>query len=183
MRLAHSLPALVAIALGCTANAPPPATTTPTALTCNAPSPEAVEGARAITDEELHGRSVGAAAEGKLCASTVYEATRPIPVWRIWQRDREHTMRGRWWSLARPQGTREEFRASAVVCAEWSALNALVRCDIRVGEHFALGPGQSARCEGGAVMSASPALQVYIENDGRANRYLVENCEDLGAWP
>ncbi|MFO0630270.1 MAG: hypothetical protein U0325_32235 [Polyangiales bacterium] len=176
---------LLALAVGCTANAPPPATTTatPAALACNAPSPEAVEGARAIADDALRARAVGAATEGKLCAATVYEATRPIPVWRVWQRDREHTRRGRWWSLARPQGTRDAFRASAVVCAEWSALNALVRCEIRAGERFALGPGQSARCEGGAVLPASPALQVYVENDGRADRFLVENCEDLGAWP
>jgi hypothetical protein len=143
----------------------------------------APEGARPVEDPALLASALGAAGAGKLCAGAVFEAMRPLVVYRVWQRDRPYTELGRWWAFERPEGPREQYRARNAICPEWSALDALSRCELRAGARFVLGPGQSARCEGGATLAASPTNQVYIDNDARAQRVLVERCEPLGAWP
>jgi hypothetical protein len=143
----------------------------------------APEGATAVDDPALLARAIGAEGAGKLCAGAVFEAARPITVYRVWQRDRAYTELGRWWSLERPAGPREAYRARNAVCPEWSALDAWSRCELRVGARFVVGPGQSARCEGGATIPRSATRQVYVDNDTREGRVFVERCENQGVWP
>lgn len=136
-----------------------------------------------MDDPTLLASALGAAGAGKLCAGAVFEATRPLTLYRVWQRDRAYTELGRWWTFERPEGPRDRYRGQNVICPEWSALDAWSRCELRAGARFVLGPGQSARCEGGLTLPVSPTNQVYIDNDARAQRVFVERCEPLGAWP
>ncbi|MEZ4407295.1 MAG: hypothetical protein R3A52_12565 [Polyangiales bacterium] len=101
----------------------------------------------------------------------------------MWHRARPHTEVGRWWSLTRPEGPRERYRADNAVCPEWSDLDVLSRCTLRAGARFVMGPGQSARCADGRELPRSAVNQVYVDNDARAGRVYVEGCEALGAWP
>lgn len=151
--------------------------------TCVGTVDAALSGARAIDDAALLARAVAPAQQGKLCAARVFEATEAITVYRVSQADRANREPGRWWSLRRPTGTREQYRADNVICAEWSALDVLAQCEIRVGARFVVGVGQSVRCADGAVMAQSAVQQVYIDNDAREGRVLVDNCQQLGAWP
>lgn len=171
--------------LGCaTTSAPRPvAPVSAPSSVCVGAVPPAPEGARAVDDPALLARAVGSDGEGKLCAGAVFEAERPITVYRVWQADRAYTELGRWWTLTRPSGTREAFRVRYAVCAEWSALDRVSRCELRAGARFVMGPGQSARCEGGVMLPRSADPQVYIDNDARQQRVLVERCEPVGAFP
>jgi hypothetical protein len=143
----------------------------------------AVSGARAVEDGALLARAVAPAEQGKLCSARVFEATEAITVYRVSQADRANREPGRWWTFRRPEGTREQYRTSYVICAEWSALDTLARCQLRVGARFVVGTGQSVRCQDGSLIAQSAEEQVYIDNDTREGRVLVENCERLGAWP
>lgn len=142
-----------------------------------------LDGARLVEDPALLARAVGRSNEGKLCAARVFEATRSITVYRVSQADRAQREPGRWWSLARPSGTREGYRAANVICADWSALDVLAQCEVRVGARFVVGNGQSVRCTDGTILAQSESIQVYIDNDTREGRVLVERCQSLGAWP
>ncbi len=161
-----------------TARAPAPGP-----IVCVGAMAEPPEGARAVHDPALLESALGADGQGKLCAGAVFEATRPVTVYRVWQRDRAYTELGRWWSLDRPEGSREAYRQRNAICAEWSALDVWSRCELRAGARFVMGPGQSARCEGGAVLPRSETNQVYIDNDARQGRVYVDRCAQLGAWP
>ncbi|MFO0605673.1 MAG: hypothetical protein U0324_21000 [Polyangiales bacterium] len=185
--------ALVPLLLACastTAQGPSPATPATPATSSAEPAAQCVgsvapppAGARPVDDPALLASAIGADGAGKLCAGAVYEATQPITVYRVWQRDRAYTEIGRWWSFERPEGPREAYRERNAICTEWSALDVWSRCEIRAGAHFVVGPGQSARCEGGAVIARSATNQVYIDNDTRQSRVFVEHCEQQGAWP
>ena len=188
----HVARLLLPLALvACTATSAPPTpqtaaspqAATPEAAACVGTVAQAPEGATAVDDPTLLASALGADGAGKLCAGAVYEATRPLTVYRVWQRDRAYTEIGRWWSFERPTGPREAYRERNAICTEWSALDAWSRCEIRVGSRFVIGPGQSARCEGAVVLPRSATNQVYLDNDTRQNRVFVDHCEQQGAWP
>lgn len=153
------------------------------AIACVGSVGAAPDGARVVTDAELLARAVGAPEAGKLCAGAVYEAVRPIALYRVWQRDRAYTERGRWWSLERPMISREQYQRDNAICPEWSALDVLSRCELRAGARFVVGTGQSVRCRDQSVLPASATRQVYVENDGQRGVFFVERCEQLGAFP
>lgn len=153
------------------------------AVACVGSVGPAPEGARAVEDPALLARAIGAPEAGKLCAGVVYEATRPIALYRVWQRDRAYTERGRWWSLERPMISREQYQRDNAICPEWSALDALSRCELRAGARFVIGTGQSVRCRDQSVLPASATRQVYVDNDGQRSVFFVERCEQLGAFP
>ncbi|MEZ4393962.1 MAG: hypothetical protein R3A48_23055 [Polyangiales bacterium] len=177
-----SLVATLVMVLGC-ATAPVTPRAPVAEPACVGTIAAAPEGARRVEDPTLLASALGAEGEGRLCTGAVFEATRAVTVYRVWQRDRAHTELGRWWSLERPVGPRASYRAQNDICPEWSALDAWSRCELRVGARFVLGPGQSARCAGGSVLPRSAVNQVYIDNDTRQGRLFVERCEQLGAWP
>lgn len=141
------------------------------------------EGLRRVEDPALLAQALGRADEGKLCAGAVYEVTAPLTVYRVWQADRGYTALGRWWTFARPSGTREAYRAAYAICPEWSALDRVNRCEVPAGTRLVVGVGQSARCESGAVLPRSASTQVFIDNDTRQSRVLVTGCETAGAFP
>lgn len=153
------------------------------ANTCTGTVEDHLDGARSVEDPALLARAVGRLNEGKLCEARVFEATQAITVYRVSQADRANREPGRWWSLERPSGTREGYRAANVICADWSALDVLAQCEIRVGARFVVGNGQSVRCTDGTILAQSEGIQVYIDNDTREGRVLVERCQSLGAWP
>jgi hypothetical protein len=156
---------------------------TASAGSCAGAVDAAPSGTRPADDAELLAKALGQPEQGKLCSGQVLEAATPLVLYRVWQRDKPYTERGRWWSIDRPTGTRERYRADNAICSEWSSLDVVSRCTLRAGARLVLGPGQSARCEGGAVLEASAVNQVYVDQDTRAGRDYFDDCETLGDFP
>lgn len=143
----------------------------------------APDGAVSVEDATLLASSRDAAGKGKLCAGTVFEAKKNIPVYRVWNSAKPYTEIGRWWSLSRPAGPVDKYREQNAICPEWSDLDVVSVCEIKAGSHFVMGPGQSAKCEGNREYPRSVTNQVYIDNDTREKRVFVDNCKKLGSWP
>ena len=182
LRLLLFLQLLAALFAGCaTVPAPKAATAVPTACLGDiAPVPP---GAEEVEDGALLQAALGEAGQGKLCAGRAFAAKQALRVFRVWQEAKAYSEFGSWWSLSRPEGPREVYRRKNAICPEWSALDVLSVCEIKVGAHFVIGPGQSARCKDGSEYAPSPENQVYLPNDTRVQRVFVENCQRLGAWP
>jgi hypothetical protein len=138
--------------------------------------------ARAVRDEALLREALDLSGKGKLCTGRVYEAVGPVTVYRVWHAARAYTEFGRWWSFSRPSGPVAAYREQNAICAEWSALDVVSECTIKAGARFVVGPGQSARCDGGVVYPKSAVNQVYIPNDTRAGKVFVEGCRQLGPF-
>lgn len=171
----------VALLAGCSAaqRAPAPVPADPSAACVG--SVEAHDELAPVEDSTLLARALGAPLHGGLCLGGTYEVRRPLRVYRVWDSARPTSEHGRWWSLVRPEGPAARYREQAEICPEWSALNRVTACTLRVGVHVALGPGQSARCNGGVAYGPSAANQVYVHND--VGSLLVEQCEASAAWP
>lgn len=139
-------------------------------------------GTKPTEDAALLQMALGKSGEGKLCAGQALEVTQPVTVYRVWNQAKDYTEFGSWWSFDRPTGPADAYRADNAICPEWSELNQLTVCTLKVGAHFVMGPGQSAQCM--MMMYGKSAVnQVYVPNDTRVNKVYVEGCMRLGAWP
>lgn len=140
------------------------------------------EGSSPVEDAALLQEALGKSGEGKLCAGRVLEAKQSVAIYRVWNSAKDYTEFGRWWSFSKPVGPVDKYRADNAICPEWSELNQLTACSIKVGARYVVGPGQSAQCMM-MLYDRSAINQVYIPNDTRVGKVYVENCVRLGAWP
>ena len=137
-----------------------------------------------VKDEALLKSAIGLPTKGALCTGKVFKATQPVTVYRVYDASKSFTLNGRWWSFTVPKGPRDQYAKENAICPEWSPLNIVSSCKIKVGTNVVVGPGQSAQCADPKVLlPASPINQVYIPNDSRNNVLFVENCTTGTAWP
>lgn len=136
-----------------------------------------------VKDAELLQTAKGDPGKGKLCTGKVFMVQMPVAVYRVWDSTRPYSTYGNWWSLAYPQGSRDSYREAEDICPEWSGLDRISVCNIKVGTRVAIGPGQSVNCDQGIRYAPSPENQVYIPNDGQKNQIFVENCSNGAKWP
>ncbi|MEO7331492.1 MAG: hypothetical protein ABI193_23150, partial [Minicystis sp.] len=96
-----------------------------------------------------------------------------------------YTKLGRWWSLSAPKGPIESYRTANAICPEWSDLDMVSECTLKVGAHVVVGPGQSATCKAESF-PVSSTNQVFVPNETKdpANqKVFVEACTDGAPWP
>jgi len=128
--------------------------------------------------------AIGEPGKGGLCNAKVFSAQRTVTVFRVYNHAVPATKYGSWWSLSPPKGPRDKYARDNDVCPEWSPLDASTSCVVRSGTIVVMGTGQSAVCASpGTSLPVSLANQVYIPNDVRANRVVVEDCTADAAWP
>lgn len=140
------------------------------------------EGMVPATDDALLASAIGAPGKGALCSGKVFEAKKAVKVYRVWDASKSFTLYGSWWSFDKPVGPRDKYRLANDICPEWSPLNKMSSCTIKIGTKVVVGPGQSAQCAD-SLLPASAVNQVKIPNDSRNNVLFVENCTEGVAWP
>ncbi len=167
-----------------------PATTEPTtaplataATDCVGNIQAPAVGLEATSDPELLQSALGQPDKGQLCMGQVFVATAPVKVYRVWDQAKSYTLYGRWWSFMLPKGPTDQYREANAICPNWSVLNQMSSCTLKVGSKIVVGPGQSADCGEGLVYPKSAVNQVYINNDSRNNVLWVENCDPGSNWP
>lgn len=140
------------------------------------------DGLKPIQDVQLLAEASGEDGQGKLCKGQVFEAEKPISVYRVWNSDKDYTLFGRWWSLQKPEGPKEKYREANGICPSWSSLDVMSQCKLKVGAKIVIGPGQSAQCKN-FTYEKSATNQVFINNDFRNNVLMVQDCTQGTAWP
>mgnify|MGYP000141189616 CR=1 FL=1 len=140
------------------------------------------DGLRPVQDAQLLAEASGEDGQGKLCEGRVFEAEKPITVYRVWNSDKDYTLYGRWWSLQKPEGPKAKYRKANGICPSWSALDVMSQCKLKVGAKIVIGPGQSAQCKD-FTFEKSATNQVFINNDSRNNVLMVQDCTQGTAWP
>lgn len=138
-------------------------------------------GASPVEDPDLLKQALGAPNKGALCEGKVYEVKQPMTVYRVWDSAVAYTEMGRWWSFDKPSGPKDRYREQNAICPEWSPLNTVSECQLKVGTHFVIGPGQSAECKE-TKYAQSSVNQIFVPNDSRNNKLYVENCKNIGAF-
>jgi hypothetical protein len=135
-----------------------------------------------VVDKQLLQSAIGSDLEGKLCEGKVLRAKAPVKVYRVWDKEKPYSAYGRWWSLEEPKASKDEYRKKNNICPEWSKLNVMNHCELKVGTKIVVGTGQSAQCNG-LILDRSPENQLYVPNDTSNNLLLVENCSPAMNWP
>ncbi len=164
-----------------------PAATAPTAAGACAGTVDAKDGLKEVDDPALLKQALGDPGKGGVCTGKVFEAVKPLTVYRVYDKAQKGSPIGRWWSLSKPQGPADTYRAANEICLNWTkSLDTVIECKIKPGTHVAVGPGQSATCTEGPSYPTSPTNQVFINNDTRdpANpKLLVDGCTPGASWP
>ena len=120
---------------------------------------------------------------GYLCSAKTFAITQPVRLYRLIDSAQPYSKLGSFWSLDRPTGTRDDYRAKFAICQQWSQLDRLLSCDVRPGTQIVVGTTQSADCGQGISFPKTAANQVFVPNDGRAGIVHTGACVDQGAWP
>jgi hypothetical protein len=167
------------------ASAPPEATEGIDHVACVGAVASPPAGLAAVDDAALLPKALDATGKGKLCTGKVFKATARVAVYRVWNKEKGYTQLGGWWSFAPPAGPVDGYRKDNAICPEWSQLNVVSKCFIKVGSEVVVGPGQSADCEHDVKYPKSATNQVYIANDTRVEPpvVLVEDCTEGAPWP
>lgn len=134
-------------------------------------------------DPQLLQLAIGEPNQGKLCTGQVLIANEAVLVYRVWDQARPGSLYGSWWSFQQPSGSREQYRIDNAICPEWSALDVVSVCQIKIGSKLVTGPGQSARCSDELTYPPSTVNQIYLPNNLQQNLLQVENCSAGTAWP
>jgi len=121
--------------------------------------------------------------QGGVCLAKVFSITAPVTLYRVFDASKPYTRQGSWWSLARPAGSRADYRVANAICPEWSPLDRLAVCQIRPGSQVVLGTTQSATCADGTTLPKSAQIQVFVANDGRAGFIHTGACLEDTSWP
>ena len=136
-----------------------------------------------LSAEQPPAGTIGAPKAGALCTGKVFVAMQPVRVYRVWDAAKPYTQYGKWWSFDAPKGPRDTYRLNNAICPEWSPLNQVSSCTLKVGTQVVVGPGQSAECADKTLLPAAATNQVYVPNDSLHNVVAVENCSAATAWP
>lgn len=150
---------------------------------CVGHAPSQVNGFKAVKDEDLMRYAQGITDKGGLCDSKTFKAIEPVTVYRVYDGSKPHTATGRWWSFTTPTPPKDQYRKDNAICPEWSNLDRMTVCKIKVGTVVALGTTQSATCADGTTYPKNATIQVYIPNDGKNQVILVDDCKEQGEWP
>ncbi len=139
-----------------------------------------------VTDSNLLGQVVQPAGKGGLCDAKVFKVQQPLAVYRVWDQATPNSQFGRWWSFNPPAGPASAYRSENAICPEWSALNRVEQCRLKVGAEIAIGPGQSALCSNDVSYPQSATNQVFVPNDTRDPNNMkleIDDCLADAAWP
>ncbi len=166
-----------------TAQTEPPVQRGDDGVACVGVVPTAVNGLMSSQDTSLQAQAKNVTDKGGVCAAQSFVATTPVTVYRVYDSSRAWTAYGSWWSLTRPVGPRDEYRAKNAICKEWSSLDRLIACQVKPQSELVLGTTQSATCADGSTYPKTADIQVYLPNDSRQNKLFVENCKEEGIWP
>jgi hypothetical protein len=148
---------------------------------CASQAQEIPRGLVKSDNPDLLKQSLGKSDAGKLCSGQVYKATGEVTVYRLSNSEELYTINGNWWALTPPTGSKEAYQRDNDICPEWSPLDRMRNCTLKVGSEVVIGSGQSVQCEN-THMPKSSSLQMYIPNDSRNGVLWVENCNDLPPW-
>jgi len=117
-----------------------------------------------------------------VCSAKVFSVIAPVVLYRVFDSSKPYTKFGGWWSLNRPAGSKEEYRAANAICQEWSPLDKLVSCEIRPGSQIVIGTTQSTICNDGSVYPKTAENQVFVANDARSGFVHVGACSEEMIW-
>jgi hypothetical protein len=148
---------------------------------CVGQVPATVQGLAVVSNEGLIAAARGLNNKGGVCAAAVFNATEPLTVYRVYD-SKSGCPYGRWWSLSRPEGSREQYRSAYAICPEWGALDRLISCQLKPGSQIVLGTTQSMECKETAYPKSAD-IQVYIPNDSATKAIYIDNCVEEEAWP
>jgi hypothetical protein len=121
--------------------------------------------------------------KGGVCSAKVFSVTEPVVLYRVFDSNNPYSKFGGWWTLKRPAGSRDDYRAANAICKEWSNLDRLISCELRPGSQVVVGTTQSAVCDDGTTYPKTAENQVYVPNDGRAGIVHVGACSEGVGWP
>lgn len=145
--------------------------------------PTTVNQLKIIHNNSLLKKSQFETGKGGVCAAQSFVTIAPLNVYRVYDEEKSWSVYGGWWAMNRPSGSKDDYRKNNAICKEWSNLDRLISCQVKIGSEIVLGTTQSVTCEDGTTYSKTATVQIYIPNNQKNGILYVENCQEEGRWP
>ncbi len=142
------------------------------------PRPDALQ----KVDSPLVASAQGPRGKGGLCAADAFSANGTVRIYRVWDVTRPNSAFGRWWSLGKPDESKASYRRSFGICRDYSALDRLISCNVKLSATVVIGTTQSVECPDKTALPRTDALQVYVDNDLYRGKLFVDDCRDEDIW-
>lgn len=134
------------------------------------------------TNLTLQKKAQFASEKGGLCSAKVFLVTSPIPIYRVYDATQAHTKFGEWWTFKPPSGAKESYRAANAICQEWSRLDRMLSCELKIGTEIVIGTTQSAVCKKDLALPKTAENQVFVPKNTSMNHVHIEKCEEADIW-
>ena len=99
--------------------------------TCIGQLPAAIDGLNPSANPGRLAKAQMPLHKGGVCTAAAYAVAAPAAVFRVYDGTRPSSAYGGWWSLTRPTGSRDDYRAQNAICNAWSALDRLIVCRLK----------------------------------------------------
>lgn len=122
---------------------------------------------REIHDDSLLNKALGEPLNGGLCQGKVYVLNKSIRLYRVWNSTNPDSKLGNWWPFLPPKGAIKNYRKNYAICYQWSPLDKLISCKIKIGTKVVIGNGQSAKCSPYLTYPTSAVKQIFISTPSK----------------
>lgn len=155
---------------------PPPLPPEPCKALSRAP-----EGFDPIDAPELISQAKKGPGKGGVCDARAFRVNGTPTIYRAYNGTNPSSKLGEWWALEEPSGPVSAYRRDYQICYQWSPLDRLVKCTLRVGTKVVLGTGQSAACSEYLSYSTSASVQLYLA-DAKADAVDCAEFDAIMSW-
>lgn len=135
-------------------------------------------GLHEVTNLALQKQAQLESGKGGICAAKVFVTTTPVRIYRVYDASQAHSKFGEWWTFKRPSGTKEAYRAANAICQEWSHLDRVLSCELKVGIEIVVGTTQSAACNQSVILPKTIENQIFIPKRIGTDHLLFDSCQE-----
>jgi len=141
-------------------------------ITCSGTIDVPTNSVKESNDPSLLKTAVLNSGSGGICEGVVFEVTKEIIVYRVWNSTYAASRLKNWWTFDQPTGTLKDYRKDYEICCQWGPRDIIEVCSLKQGAKIVVGPGQSVDCSKDpnrndstccdTTYDVSPKNQVYI---------------------
>lgn len=132
-----------------------------------------------VQDPALLAQAVQAPSKGGLCQAKVYQSQNALTIYRAWNSANPNSRLGSWWAFEKASGSVSQYRRDYEICTQYSPLDRLAKCRLKVGTKIVVGTGQSAQCDAYLTYPASASRQIYMPKETASSA--LDQCQDFEA--
>lgn len=150
-----------------------------TNITCKGTIDVSANNVKESNDALLLKSAVLNSGSGGICEGVVFEVTKEIIVYRVWNSTYPDSRLKNWWTFDQPTGTLKAYRKDYEICCQWGPRDTIEVCSLKPGAKIVVGPGQSVDCSKDTNHNKSACCDTTYDVSPKNQVYIGSPSQDL----